>query len=110
MLKRGWKTRWIKALRSGKYKQANFMLCNKQNGRIKGYCCLGVLARVEGAKFTEYEVLIGDSSIKIEGAQYLKVDWCGIAQITQTTLADMNDGGKNFKQIAAWIKKNIKAK
>lgn len=41
------KTAWVKALRSGKYKQANSVLYNG-----KGYCCLGVLCRVVGAKVT----------------------------------------------------------
>lgn len=38
--------KWVKALRSGKYKQG-------QVGRLKsesGYCCLGVLCEIEGMK------------------------------------------------------------
>lgn len=39
------KVKWLKALRSGKYRQARHKLYDG-----KGYCCLGVLCRVVGAK------------------------------------------------------------
>lgn len=44
-MERKWKRAWAKALRSGRYKQAQGSL---QVGRA--YCCLGVLCRVVGAK------------------------------------------------------------
>jgi hypothetical protein len=36
---------WVKALRSGRYKQTTGVLCKLDSG---GYCCLGVAARVCG--------------------------------------------------------------
>jgi hypothetical protein len=40
------KQKWVDALRSGKYKQGQTYLLNKENG---SYCCLGVLCEVVGA-------------------------------------------------------------
>jgi hypothetical protein len=42
-LSRDAKAKWLKALRSGKYKQARGTLFNGD-----GYCCLGVLCRTQG--------------------------------------------------------------
>lgn len=65
------KQNWVDALRSGEYEQCQFVL---HDG--KGYCCLGVLAKVKGYnpipvretmyeynEFTDEEVEIGVSDI-----------------------------------------------
>ena len=86
------KARWVKALRSGKYKQARSVLFNGQ-----AYCCLGVL-----------DVLLGVPKEKIE-------DNDGIAGGCQKVLphkireelANMNDEGGRFTTIANYIEKNL---
>ena len=45
--------RWIKALRSGKYKQGYGCLGNTKSG----YCCLGVGAKVCDVRFVSYATL-----------------------------------------------------
>ena len=37
--------RWVKALRSGEYKQGRQRLCSVKNGEVH-WCCLGVLADI----------------------------------------------------------------
>jgi len=45
-MKKAVKKRWVKALRSGKYRQGEFKLCTRHKGGSK-FCCLGVLAHEE---------------------------------------------------------------
>lgn len=46
-LPKSFKTRWIKALRSGKFKQGRFNLMHKK-GSENHYCCLGVACVLGG--------------------------------------------------------------
>lgn len=39
-------TEWVKALRSGRYKQGNYQLCSIENGK-REYCCLGVRLQIQ---------------------------------------------------------------
>ena len=90
--------KWVRALRSGRYKQTQEYL---YDGR--GYCCLGVLARVQGAKPSEIKqegLLTGD----------LKKYSAGIRRLSQCVLSEKNDGvglerSHTFKEIADYIEK-----
>ena len=91
------KEKWVKALRSGRYKQAKECLYNGG-----GYCCLGVLARVQGAKTNE----LGDEYLEDDLKKYA----AGLRLDSQKVLARMNDGSgndysKTFKEIADYIEK-----
>ena len=95
------KRKWIKALRSGEYKQGYQML--KFRGR---YCCLGVLNEVCGLGAGH-----GDGMIRREIAEPLGLSW-----YVQNKLTSFNDGGrrggkerppKSFKWIANWIEKHL---
>lgn len=84
------KTKWIKALRSGKYKQCRTILTDG-----KGYCCIGVLGEISGDV---------DQGYDIASAQF--------GDKNSAFLQDMNDGGRGmkkhgFKAIATWIEKNL---
>ena len=46
--------KWIRALRSGKYKQGTRVLHNEGNNT---YCCLGVLCKIEGIKSSDPQVI-----------------------------------------------------
>lgn len=113
-MKKALKTKWLKALRSGKYKQTRKgVLCNiSVKGKPLSYCCLGVLCEVAGipavikdftSKCMEFD---GDES-------YLTFKLnrqLGINLKDHDKLVDMNDTSHyNFKQIADWVSKNIKA-
>lgn len=97
------KQKWVKALRSGRYRQAEGYL-----EELGSYCCLGVLCKV-GRKDI-YKSKEG-------GEQLLNSDTLNWAQLTnedQVLLSHMNDGihkyrgnKKNFKEIADWIEENL---
>ena len=98
------KAKWVKALRSGKYKQGRGMLLDGK-GRM---CCLGVL---ESICRTPKKVLLANPTtlIPVEGSER------GVSIHVRRTLALMNDGDKydstrkpkTFKQIATYIEKNL---
>lgn len=131
------KAKWLKALRSGKYKKAAGTL--KVEG--KGFCCLGVLtdlyAKEKGIKDPWHKTKKGHScSVKLKGEKEYclrsllpeKVqNWSGIKddnpQAGANTLSGWNDGEKtyttpdkksewlrepkSFKQIADLIEKHL---
>jgi hypothetical protein len=86
------KNKWVKALRSGKYKQAEGTLYNKDKD---SFCCLGVLKDLQGGQ-RKY-------SASLLGCKYS----CGINKKTMRCLAEKNDNGWSFKLIANWIEKNL---
>lgn len=105
---------WVKALRSGKFKQAKFALYDKDE---KAYCCLGVAcllrAREEKKKtgkqagLRKYQMSVKDAS-EGEGCQTPKADieYAGTWLLPfndQTILSRMNDDGKPFWLIADYI-------
>jgi hypothetical protein len=105
--------KWLGALESGKYKQTKEKLFS---GR--GYCCLGVACDLAGIKpvkrphmyLFDDEWSVAPSSI-IEKLK-LRGD-CGdfdisvrIKNLNVGSLAEMNDIGKTFKEIAAFIREN----
>lgn len=123
------KSQWIKALLSGDYKQGYEHL--KKNGR---YCCLGVLADICGVLGQKNQHVepnrIGttDEVLNKHNETFLKKmgldkecrnPFTKKLDSYQEILIQMNDGPlnyfakdkirrKTFKEIAVWIKKNIK--
>ena len=81
------KRKWIKALRSGKYRQIKDALEYKG-----GYCCLGVLRDVAKTG--------GDSSGWLIPHELERV---GLSEDEQSTLADCNDALVPFDMIAGLI-------
>lgn len=103
MLTKAEKRKWLRALRSGKYKQTEGGLhCSN------GYCCLGVLCDViDNSKWKE-------DTNKFDGfkygrsAAYLPKS-IKLSRKIQYKLAELNDvEGYNFKEIADYISKNVK--
>lgn len=101
--------RWIKALRSGKYKQGKYKLRSHENT----FCCLGVLCdlaakdggpkwQFHGEEGYEYHERSGSLFLKLEA--FLFRD----APIGQMDLIKLNDGhNRNFEQIANIIEKKL---
>lgn len=88
---------WIKALRSGKYKQIRNVLCNGKDG----FCCLGVLqelATKDGGDFrTAYKSEVLDHDY-----------WSALAfGVPQNELVEMNDAGTSFRGIANFLEKTV---
>lgn len=108
--------RWIKALRSGKYKQGKGVLCSERGN----YCCLGVYADVNiegdwelgdrawhlnmgvpGSKSEEIIPYSSTSSDEFEGIHFG-------AKSGQRMFAILNDKEWwSFDEIATWVEKNV---
>jgi len=105
------KTKWLEALRSGKYEQGAGHLCKNDK-----YCCLGVLCDIIGLDYKEennlkvfsdkvngdkvdkifslpYRIL-GDVHLNNPAGGYFELDG------GSTSLALLNDAGKTFEEIA----------
>ncbi len=103
------KKKWLKALRSGKYKQGEGQLERIDADGNAKYCCLGVACKMLYPK----ERIKGGI---IELDQYEKVPnilkGTGSENHLVLDLATMNDGGEetdpeSFGEIANWIEKNL---
>ena len=111
------KERWIAAL--AEYKQGRGKLYDGER-----FCCLGVLCDIELDADWEYiEVFTNwnlesvsawsirdpdaPSSTASGALPYFFRESVGISVGQQQHLTNMNDIGKSFKQIAAWIEKNL---
>jgi hypothetical protein len=121
-MKKSIATKWVKALRSGKYKQGEGLLKNTtKNGKAE-YCCLGVLSEVchikselEGVElpFDFYPELDLDSETGTPCDDYGDIskievkDKKGVKR-SFYNLSAANDSGISFKRIATWIEKNFK--
>lgn len=121
------KQKWIEALRSGKYKQGTAALRKKdylQKGKPE-FCCLGVLCEIaikEGVikdpkKYDRYyntylyPEIYGDQLLPLK-----VVKWAGLEDVNPsvigplgktTSLADLNDKGFNFTEIADLIEQKL---
>ena len=115
-LEKGFKKKWLEALRSGKYKQCNGTLC--YDGR---YCCLGVAGKVAGMRDSTLQLNDSfDADVKQDGRSWwigsLKnmkrkipniLHGDGDSDVVVSTLIDMNDTGKSFSEIADYIEENL---
>lgn len=98
------KKEWVKALRSGDFKQGT----NKLRDLNNNYCCIGVLCKVANIKARKsengyrFDGLIATLSQHFSRQLKLSIHH-------QNRLIYMNDSeNKTFEQIANWIEKNDK--
>lgn len=104
--------KWLKALRSGEFKQAKEVLYDKKTG---GYCCLGVacvIAKREGVipKQTQWSHIdcCGDTepAVRLDNNHAKVREWFGLKDNeggyggNGLGLAHMNDNGADFWEIA----------
>ena len=131
------KAAWVKALRSGEYKQGqNYLALLDEAGKPAEFCCLGVFCQLQNVPFkvSEEENEVGDKPANflfdaddgleehvglpqiIWFAQFFDWDDVGVAEITSAGqavsrlsdhLANMNDDGIAFDDIAAFIEANL---
>lgn len=90
------KAKWIKALRSGKYSQSMGMMYEPETA---GFCCLGVLCSVAGAKLNQIE----DMGFPIHVNEFKNI----IDDEIAGQLADLNDDGVPFEVIAGLIQEAL---
>lgn len=101
--------RWVEALRSGRYTQTS-----KYLHAGDGFCCLGVLCDLDGdAGWDErgdtdetyggiiYSTASGDT--EMPGPEVL--EWAGLSLSQSERLAEMNDRGASFEEIADEIER-----
>lgn len=107
------KKRWIEALLSGKFVQGQKRLRPTKDT----YCCLGVLAKVEGETFRKGRKLGNDYGIRgdesKERATGMLPKWflekVGLSERQQGKLASKNDAGADFPTLATYIQRYVKA-
>lgn len=104
---------WLTALRSGKYKQGKSQLKDAQGN----FCCLGVLCDLH-RKATKKKGWRVFKRTNFYGCEYTGLpnkvlDWSGITErspysfTAEKSLADLNDNGKTFLEIADIIEKEF---
>lgn len=114
-MKKKLKKKWVKALRSGDFKQTSQRLSRKNELGDMSFCCLGVLCEVSSS--VKYDDLSDGRYYYKKGDQYntsevalsssMLVAW-GIASKEERALIQMNDTeGFNFNAIADYIEKNL---
>lgn len=101
------KAKWVRELRSGKYKQCEKYLADGDGG----YCCLGILQKIatgaEPPRRWSSTMKSGPEAIP-EALEFLAETRVGRDKTTlEVKLANMNDTGKTFKQIAAYIERYL---
>lgn len=91
------KAKWVKALRSGRYKQGQ---CNLYQSQKRLYCCLGVLGRVMGKSTEELA--------KVGGSIDIPAQWGILSYDDVNRLTRMNDCDvASFKRIADHIEEKL---
>jgi hypothetical protein len=98
-----WKRRWVKALRSGEYKQGQGQL-RAGRGADAQYCCLGVLCAITGKRYRGTGGMLPDNVMKLVGL----TDDDPIIGPKGRSATLLNDACRlSFKQIARLIEKNL---
>lgn len=110
------KDKWLKALRSGKYKQTTGVLKASDS-----YCCLGVLCDVysktkkkSGIKFDDFNQFFDGENLKLSILSDRIINWAELSgneiepsRDNHATLMVLNDSGKTFLEIADIIEKHL---
>lgn len=112
--------KWIKALRSGQYKQGYYRLRNYNKDGEDTFCCLGVACDVLKEDLSgEWDIINGDdymfkvSDNQFHGKQYMPdvvVEYLGLSEeFLNDNLSGLNDGEPSFsfEEIANEIEKEV---
>lgn len=101
--------RWINWLRSKEFDQTEQALHSPD-----GFCCLGVachkskkmkISKIDRKDRYVYKYDNGDKNSEFLPRKFR--EWIGITCAEEELLADMNDSGKSFDEIADWIEEHI---
>lgn len=106
--------KWLEALRSGKYEQTSevLMAINEDNNN-KSYCCLGVACEIAGhSRLLKREGHVGyphmiTSKSGRNNLRNVPKELKDKDSELPNIVANLNDEGKSFKQIALWIERNV---
>ena len=119
--------KWVKALRSGSYKQGRHALKYKTKAGVVRHCCLGVLCDLYQKEHkVKLRTDLNPGKDELERCKVFLFDdneaglpdrvmiWSGISSddgvlhMDTQTLASMNDNGSDFKKIADIIEEEYK--
>jgi hypothetical protein len=92
------KTKWVRALRGGQFKQTKGTL---YNSHTNARCCLGVLLKVADHEGADRQG--GTLDAAYVGGPHV----FGISDEHHEHLYNMNDNGQSFAEIADWIEANL---
>lgn len=113
-MKKEWADKWVEALRSGEYAQGRMALRTHSS-----YCCLGVLCDIAGATFEPSDIPEPPGLYKaaLDG----EIDYFALPNTVQSltgmrtsggrfsldenSLAELNDSGESFDEIANIIER-----
>lgn len=120
------KAQWVAALRSGDYEQGAGNLCVVDSeGEHPEYCCLGVLEHLRELSGAPVKVATDAFGVvSFDGEEQtlsrVTIEWSGIRDenpvvdyndgyvtVEGGTLADLNDGGMSFEEIADLIEAQL---
>lgn len=108
MLDPEFKAKWVAALRSGRYRQAEGVLKDNTDPKHLKYCCLGVACNLinrRGWEKMDYDVPSFDDSQFVMSADTRKQ--IGLSYQAQKGLVKRNDRGDTFDQIANHIERRL---
>lgn len=107
--------KWVKALRSGKYKKGKLMLRDLKSRPENNdeYCCLGVLCDISQKGIWKSGLYKTENSADFISLPGDVRTWAGmktsIGKVNNTSLVYLNDQkAKSFRMIANFIEKNYK--
>ena len=114
-MKKDIKEKWVKALRSGEYKQGKYVL----RSQADEYCCLGVLcdlfvkehnlewiptdAKDPSERVQQYYALLGNGGI----LPFAVREWADFLYDHQAPVIRRNDTDISFAEIADYIEENF---
>jgi hypothetical protein len=99
------KAKWVEALRSGEYEQARGHLNDHKHNT---FCCLGVLADIQdGIEWRNLGCPYIDEDCVANHGLLLPPASGGLISELQQILAEKNDEGCSFAQIADYIEENL---
>jgi hypothetical protein len=100
---------WIDALKSGRYRQGNGYLAQRKSKHVN-YCCLGLLSELACKAGVVEKKVHGEQNAYGGDRYYLPSavkEWAGIKTVQgefgDISLAELNDQGKSFEEIAKVI-------
>jgi hypothetical protein len=101
------KTKWVEALRSGKYEQTRHTVRDH-----RGFCCLGVLCDIAGATWKTDEAcefyVEYDCDQSVTGTPETLDLAIGLGESGRDAVMRMNDADeKSFAEIADYIEQNL---
>lgn len=96
------KTKWLEALRSGKYQQGQGLL--RQGNK---YCCLGVLAEINGEHWNQFGRSYSIDGVFGQSVYMYKGPFADAFSEILDNAAEMNDQGIPFEEIASYLEREL---